>query len=208
MMLKNSTKYYLITGLLSILPIAITGWLVIKLFRYFANPGAKIVAIIFKEDIPKYIPELAGFILTVLFIYIVGVLVSNVLGNQIYGWLEKLLSRIPFINTVYTTIKQIISLLSNTNKTAFKKVVFIEYPRKGIWTLAMVTGESMNDNDESYYHIFVPTTPNPTSGYFLYIPKNETLPSNLTIEAGLKIIISGGMLAPNTNRLNRNKEII
>ena len=90
-MQNKSTKHYLITGLLSILPIALTNLIILKLFQYFANPGAKIVAIIFKNDVPQYIPELAGFILTITFIYIVGLLISNVLGRQVYGWLEKIL---------------------------------------------------------------------------------------------------------------------
>jgi len=201
-MSNKSTKHYIITGLLSILPIALTYWIVLKLFQFFSNPGAKIVAIIFKDYIPKYIPELAGFILTISFIYLVGLLISNVLGRQIYAWFEKILSRIPFVNTVYRTIKQITSHLSAPDRQAFKKVVFIEYPRKGIWTISMVTGESKNKNGELYYHIFVPTTPNPTSGYLLYLPQKDTRQTDMSIEEGMKIIISGGMLAPKTNILD------
>ena len=173
-MSNKSTKHYLITGLLSILPIALTYWIVLKLFQFFSNPGAKIVAIIFKDNVPQYIPELSGFILTISFIYLMGLLISNVFGKQIYAWFEKILSRIPFVNTVYRTIKQITSHLSAPDRQAFKQVVFIEYPRKGIWTLSMVTGESKNKHGELYYHIFVPTTPNPTSGYLLYLPQKDT----------------------------------
>ena len=201
-MLNKSTKHYIITGLLSILPIALTYWIVLKLFQFFSNPGAKIVAIIFKDNVPQYIPELAGFILTISFIYLMGLLISNVLGKQIYAWFEKILSRIPFVNTVYRTIKQITSHLSGPDRQAFRKVVFIEYPRKGIWTLSMVTGESKNKNGELYYHIFVPTTPNPTSGYLLYLPQKDTRQTDMSIEEGMKIIISGGMLAPKTNILD------
>ena len=203
-MQNKSTKHYLITGLLSILPIALTYLIILKLFQYFANPGAKIVEIIFKNDVPQYIPELAGFILTISFIYIVGLLISNVLGRQVYVWLEKILLRIPVVNTVYRTIKQITSHLSDPNRQAFKKVVFIEYPRKGIWTLSMVTGESKNEHGDLYYHIFVPTTPNPTSGYFLYIPQKETYKTGMTIEEGMRIIISAGMLAPKSNQLEKS----
>ena len=201
-MSNKSTKHYLITGLLSILPIALTYWIVLKLFQFFSNPGAKIVAIIFKDNVPQYIPELAGFILTISFIYLMGLLISNVFGKQIYAWFEKILSRIPFVNTVYRTIKQITSHLSGPDRQAFKKVVFIEYPRKGIWTLSMVTGESKNENGEIYYHIFVPTTTNPTSGYLLYIPQKDTRQTDMSIEEGMKIIISGGILAPKTNILD------
>ena len=201
-MLIKSTKHYLLTGLLSILPVALTYWIILKLFQFFSNPGAKIVAIMFKGDAPQYIPELVGFILTILFIYITGQLVSNVLGKQIYEWFEKILSRIPFVNTVYRVIKQITSHISGPDRQAFKKVVFIEYPRKEIWTLSMVTGESRNEKGELYYHVFVPTTPNPTSGYLLYIPQKDTRQTDMSIEEGMKIIISGGMLAPKTNILD------
>jgi len=201
-MLFKSTKYYLITGLLSILPIALTYWIIQKLFQYFSNPGAKIVALIFKNNVPQYFPELAGFLLTILFIYFTGIFISNVLGKRVYILFEKILLRIPVVNTVYRTIKQITSHLSDPERQAFKKVVFIEYPRKGVWTISMVTGESKNKHGELYYHIFVPTTPNPTSGYLLYILQKDTCKTDMSIEEGMKIIISGGLLAPKTNILN------
>ena len=200
-MAPKSFKYYIFTGLLSILPIAATYWILLKLFQFFSTPGAAIVEFIFKDKVPKYVPELAGFILTILFISFAGMVVSNVLGKRIYAWFETVLSRIPVVSIVYRTIKQITSSLSGPNRQAFKKVVYIEYPRKGIWTLTMVTGESINKTGEKYYHIFVPTTPNPTSGYMLYIPQNDTLETEMSVEEGLKIIISGGMLAPGTNQL-------
>ena len=200
-MLSKTTKHYILTGLLSILPITATYWIVVKLFHFFSTPGATIVETIFKDKVPLYIPELAGFILTILFIYIIGILVSNVLGKRVYLWIEGILSRIPVVNAVYGTIKQITTSLSGPERQAFKKVVFIEYPRKGLWTLTMVTGESKNKNGLKYYHIFVPTTPNPTSGYMLYIRQEDTQETNLSVEEGLKIIISGGMLAPNNNQL-------
>ena len=203
-MAAKSTKYYVLTGLLSILPLAATYWIILNLFQFFSRPGAKIVEFIFTDKVPQYIPQLAGFILTILFIYFIGIFVSNVLGKRVYIWFENILSRIPVVNSVYRTIKQITTSLSGPDRQAFKKVVFIEYPRKGIWTLAMVTGESTNEKGDKYYHIFVPTTPNPTSGYMLYVPQRDTHESNMTIEEGLKIIISGGMLAPKINILELN----
>ena len=156
---------------------------------------------------PLYIPELAGFILTILFIYIIGILVSNVLGKRVYLWIEAVLLRIPVVNSVYRTIKQITTSISAPERKAFKKVVFVEYPRKGIWTITMVTGESTNNKGVKIYHIFVPTTPNPTSGFMLYIPQKDAQETDLTIEEGLKIIISGGMLAPKKNHLQFTHDI-
>ena len=206
MFFKN-LKHYILTGLFSILPITATYWIVVKLFYFFSKPGSTIVEIIFSDKAPPYIPELTGFILTILFIYIIGILVSNVLGKRVYLWIESIFSRIPLVNAVYRTIKQIITSISGPERQAFKKVVFIEYPRKGIWTLTMVTGESTNKKGEKFYHIFVPTTPNPTSGYMLYIPQKDTQETDMSIEAGIKIIVSGGMLAPNKNQLELNDGI-
>ena len=203
-MSAKSTKYYILTGLFSILPLAATYWIIVKLFQFFSRPGTSIVNFIFTDNVPPYVPQLSGFILTLMFIYFIGLLVSNVLGKRIIVWVENLLSRIPIVNSVYRTIKQITTSLSGPNRQAFKKVVFIEYPRKGIWTLTMVTGESTNENGNAYYNIFVPTTPNPTSGYMLYVPQRDAQETNMTIEEGLKIIISGGMLAPNKNILELN----
>ncbi len=203
-MAGKSTKYYILTGLISILPLTATYWIVVKLFNFFSRPGASIVEFIFADKVPLYVPQIAGFILTLLFIYLIGILVSNVLGKRLYAWLENMLSRIPVVNSVYRTIKQITTSLSDPDRQAFKKVVFIEYPRKGIWTLTMVTGESTNKKGDAYYHIFVPTTPNPTSGYMLYVPQKDAHETNMSIEEGLKIIISGGMLAPNKNILELN----
>ena len=139
------------------------------------------------------------FILTLLFIYLIGLFISNVIGKNIYTWFEKILSRIPFVNTVYRTIKQITSHISGPDREAFKKVVFIEYPRKGIWTLAMVTGESKDKASKEYYNLYLPTPPNPTSGFMLYALKSDLLETNLSVEEGMKIIISGGVIGPEIN---------
>ena len=204
-MSTKSPRYHLITGLLSIIPVAATYWIIFYLFNFFSNPGATIVEFIFKDKVPDYVPELTGFLLTFIFIYLIGILVSNVIGKRLYSWLETLLAKIPIVNAIYKTIKQITTSLSEPSRHAFKKVVYIQYPREGIWTLTMVTGESINKNNEKYYHIFVPTTPNPTSGYLLYIPKNDTVETNFSVEEGLKIIVSGGLLAPDKNQIPKKR---
>ena len=201
-MLKKTNKYYLLTGLFSILPIAATYWIVIYLFNFFSKPGSKIVELIFHDNIPSYVPEITGFIFTIIFIYLTGILISNVIGKSIYKWIEKILSHIPIINTVYVTIKKITLTISKPDRDSFKKVVFIEYPKNDIWTLAMVTGESIGINRKPYYHIFLPTTPNPTSGFLLFILKENVKESNMSIEEGMKTIISGGLLSPELTQLD------
>ena len=115
--------------------------------------------------------------------------------------MEDMLLKVPVIKTVYRTIKQIIDSISGPGRQAFKKVVFIEYPRKGIWTLTLVTGETIDDHGNYFYHIFVPTTPNPTSGFLLFINKKDVVESNMSIEDAMKTIISGGMIPPDLSQL-------
>ena len=112
---------------------------------------------------------------------------------------EKLLAKIPLVSYIYNTIKQITDTLSISQKQAFEKVVYIEYPKKNIWTIALVTGESRDSKSLEYYQIFVPTTPNPTSGFMLFVKKDDVKEAQMSIDEGLKIIISGGMLAPEKN---------
>ena len=198
--MKNKIQKYIITGIMSIIPIGLTYWIIKTLFIFFSKPGKTIISYIFKvNDITNqwlvYLQYLLGFILTIIFLYLLGLIISNVLGKKLYKFFEYLLEQIPVVNRIYKSIKQITATLSMPNSKAFKKVVLIEYPRTGLWTICMVTGESMQ-GDDLYYNIFVPTTPNPTSGYLLFIKSEDTKELDLTVEEGLKIIISGGMVAP------------
>jgi len=198
---KSHFKQYIFTGLLSILPIYATYWIIKQLFLLFSTPGAKIYYIIFGENTVGYFPEIIGFLLTIISIYIIGRFVKNILGKSLLMKTEKLVERIPIVSLVYKTIKQITESIASQNNNAFKKAIHLEYPRKGLWTLAMVTGESIDKQGNEYYHLFVPTTPNPTSGYMIYALKDDTIETDLPVEAALKIIISGGLLAPELNEL-------
>jgi uncharacterized membrane protein len=183
------------TGLLAIVPVALTFYILKVVFTVLDN----LTSPIFKRmDI--YIPGL-GILLTLLLVYLLGIFVTNVLGKRFLHWLETLIKNIPLVNTIYKTIKQIIQAFTGTTEKKFQSVVFIEYPRKDLWTLAFVTGESKNDKDVEFYHLFVPTTPNPTSGVFIIIPKKDSIETELNVEEALKSVISGGMLAPKQHNL-------
>ena len=183
------------TGLLAIVPVALTFYILKVVFTLLDN----LTSPIFKRmDI--YIPGL-GILLTLLLVYLLGIFVTNVLGKRFLHWLETLIKNIPLVNTIYNTIKQIIQAFTGTAEKKFQSVVFIEYPRKDLWTLAFVTGESKNEKDVEFYHLFVPTTPNPTSGVFIIIPKKDSIETELNVEEALKSVISGGMLAPKQHNL-------
>ena len=206
-------QQYLLTGLISIIPIYLTYWIIKNLFLFFSGPGGIIVGLFLPDFINQnfefggitllsLLQKILGFILTIASLYFLGLIISNVFGKKLYKLFESLLEKIPFVSKVYKSIKQITASISGANSKAFQKVVLVEYPRKGLWTIAMVTGETLDDKDEKYYNIFVPTTPNPTSGYLLFIKSTETKKLDLSVEEGLKIIVSGGMISPEKLNIN------
>jgi len=186
----QSIKTRIIAGLLAIVPIAVTFWILKFLFTFLdslASPFLKKVGI----EIPGL-----GIILTLLFIFVLGLIITNVLGKTLFNWGEKILAKLPIVNTIYNTIKQITSAFSGSTVKSFQQVIFIQYPREGLWTMCFVTNQSKNENGDTFYHVFVPTTPNPTSGVFIVIPKKDAIHPDISVENGLKAIISGGILDP------------
>ena len=163
------------------------------------NISAPLVKEYLKWEIPG-----VGILFTLIFIYLLGLAVTNFLGGKILLIGERIVDRVPLVITIYTTLKQITDTFTKDSLKTFEGAVYIQYPRQGLWTMAFVSGESKNESGTSYFHLFVPTTPNPTSGYFLIIPKTDTVPSGMSAEDGLKTIISGGMLAPNLNPVPDN----
>ena len=186
----------ILTGLLAIAPVALTFYILKAIFSFLDN----LTSPLFKE-MNIYIPGL-GILLTLLLVYFLGLFITNILGKQVLYWFETLIKNIPLVNTIYNTIKQITQAITGTAENNFQSVVYIEYPRKELWTLAFVTGESENENQIELYHLFVPTTPNPTSGVFIIIPKKDTRKTELSIEEALKSVISGGMLASKKHNIN------
>tara|TARA_Y100000996_G_scaffold16925_1_gene12680 strand:- start:897 stop:1490 length:594 start_codon:yes stop_codon:yes gene_type:complete len=188
-------KNYLITGIISIIPIYLTYWIIENLFNFFSGPGKSIIETFFEVEY-QFLIQFVGFILTLTFLIVLGVIVKNVFGKKIYNYFELLLDSIPIINRIYKTIKNVTDTLASSKEQTFTKVVMIEYPKNDLWTLAMVTSESVDTKGEHYYNLFVPTTPNPTSGYLIICKKDKTIDAGVSVEEGLSIIISGGMLGP------------
>ena len=184
----QSIKRRIFAGLLAIVPIAVTFWILKLLFTFFDGFATPIL-----KRIGIEIPGL-GIILTLVIVFVLGLLVTNVLGKSLFKWGERILAKLPIVNTIYKTIKQITSAFSGSTVKSFQQVIFMQYPRIGLWTMCFVTNESQNETGEEFYHVFVPTTPNPTSGVFIIVPKKDVVHPNISVEDGLKAIISGGIL--------------
>ena len=185
----------LFAGVATLLPLYLTFFVIKFLFVTLEEMSDPLLKR-FNLDIPGL-----GIILTVLLIYILGFLVTNFLGRKIFNLGERIVKKVPIVNMIYTTLKQITDTFTKGSTDAFEGAVYIQYPRQGLWTMAFISGESKTKDGVPYYHLFVPTTPNPTSGVFLMIPQADTVATGMSVEEGLKTIISGGLLAPDENPL-------
>lgn len=185
----------LFAGIATLLPLYLTFFVIKFLFLTLEEMSAPMLTKLGVE-----IPGL-GIILTVVLIFILGVLVTNFLGRKIFNLGERIVKKVPIVNIIYTTLKQITDTFTKGSTEAFEGAVYIQYPRTGLWTMAFISGESKTKEGVPYYHLFVPTTPNPTSGFFLMIPQADAVSTGMSVEDGLKTIISGGLLAPEKNPL-------
>ena len=185
----------LFAGVATLLPLYLTFFVIKFLFVTLEEMSDPLLKR-FNLDIPGL-----GIILTVLLIYILGFLVTNFLGRKIFNLGERIVKKVPIVNMIYTTLKQITDPFTKGSTDAFEGAVYIQYPRQGLWTMAFISGESKTKDGVPYYHLIVPTTPTPTSGIFLMIPQADTVATGMSVEEGLKTIISGGLLAPEENPL-------
>ena len=185
----------LFAGVATLLPLYLTYVVIRFLFESLEKMSGPILKQ-FGLDIPGL-----GIILTIILIYLLGIIVTNFLGRKIFDIGESIVKRVPIVSMIYTTLKQITDTFTKGTTDAFEGVVYIQYPRQGLWTMAFISGESKNKDGIPFFHIFVPTTPNPTSGFFLLIPQADAISTGMTVEEGLKTIISGGLLAPSKNPL-------
>ena len=184
-------KRRIFAGLIALMPIMATYWIIKLLFEFLDRLAQPLLAVIGIQ-----IPGL-GIILTILFIFIIGLFVTNVLGRTILKWSEIIVARVPIVITIYNSIKQITGAFSGSTAKSFQRVILIEYPRRNLWTMAFVTNESKNKKGDIFYHLFVPTTPNPTSGVFIIVPKKDAIHPNISVESGLRTIVSGGIIDDN-----------
>ena len=188
-----------LTGILTLLPIYIT-YLLLRFIIGIAPDIPYLRTIPFFND-NEILTNIIEFLGALLVIFFIGLVISNVLGKRLFTLFENIMEKLPLINTIYTSSRQIMQTLTMPGKGNFKQVVLIEYPRKGLWTLAFVTAYSKSKSGEQYVHVFLPTTPNPTSGFMLFIKEKDVRPSGLSIEEGLKTLISGGMISSEKNQL-------
>ncbi|ABB15573.1 DUF502 domain-containing protein [Carboxydothermus hydrogenoformans] len=186
---------YFLTGLAVITPAAITIYILFALFSFFDRPLRGFFAQIFGIDIPGL-----GVLTVALLVPIVGMLATNFIGRKILKKFEQLFIKIPVTRSLYKTSKQLIETFLHPERDAFKSVVLARYPKDGSYALGFITGSGFDEINEKTREkllpVFLPTTPNPTSGWLLYLPEKDIIPLNLSVEDALKIIVSGGIVQP------------
>ena len=193
-------RKYFITGLLVLVPLAITLWVLNLII------GTMDQSLLFLPENwrPKAlmgfdIPGL-GTILTLLIIFLTGLATHNFIGRQVVAVWEAVLTRIPVVNSIYSSVKQVSDTLFSSSGNAFRKALLVQYPRQGSWTIAFLTGvpggDVKNHLAGDFVSVYVPTTPNPTSGFFLMMPRADTIELDMSVDEALKYIVSMGVVAP------------
>lgn len=195
-MLKTSLKRYFLTGLLVIIPL--WGTVLILKTLFVAVDG--ILGDLLVRLVPShYVPGL-GILSLILLVLVTGLFATNFMGKQIVKWWEELLNRVPLVRGIYSTLKSMMDILSFSDHPSYNRVVLIQFPKNGHYCFAFVTGATRGEvqdlAQEPLIHVYVPTSPNPTSGYFLLVPEHEVASIDMSVEEAMKLIVSGGLCSP------------
>lgn len=197
----STLRGYFLTGLLVTAPLAITIWVTLWFLEFVDNNVANLIPPRYNPDyyLPFEIPGL-GLVMAILFFITIGWFARNYFGKLTIRISEYFLEKMPIVRTIYSALKQIFETVMASQSQAFRDVVMFEYPRKGIWVMGFVTGttkgevQSLTDNE--VVNVFLPTTPNPTSGFLLFVPRKDLIFMKMSVEEAIKMVVSGGIITP------------
>ncbi len=200
--IAKALKKYLITGVLVWLPIAVTIWAM----TYIISAADRLISLLPESWQPQHfwgfnIPGL-GIVAATVVLFVTGVFAANVLGRRILGAWDSLLGRIPVVKSIYSSVKKVSESLLSDSSRSFKTPVLVPFPQPGIWTIAFVSGyipdklKGSLPQDDDYISVYVPTTPNPTGGYYIMVKKSDVRELDMSVDQALKYVISLGMVMP------------
>ncbi|MEZ5829940.1 MAG: DUF502 domain-containing protein [Dongiaceae bacterium] len=201
MSLGSRLRTYFFAGILITAPISLTIYLAWLFITFVDERVFSVIPQQYNPEtyLPFSIPGI-GLLLALVGFTLIGALTAGILGRAVNHLFEGILNRLPVIRSIYGAIKQIMETVLANKSSAFRECVLIEYPRKGIWTLAFITGAAKGEvqmrTSEEVINVFVPTTPNPTSGFLLFVPARDVIRLKMPIEDGLKLVVSGGIVTP------------
>jgi len=193
-------RTWLVAGLLVWVPLGVT-FLVVKLLVDLTDQVLLLLPTQYRpEHVLGFNLPGVGIALTLLIVIITGIIFANLFGRRLVRLWEDILARIPLVRSIYSSVKQITETLFSAQGKSFRKVVLVEYPRRELWTLAFLTGDTaqglIDITERDLASIYVPTTPNPTSGFFIMVPREDIVELDISVEAGLKLILSTGVVVP------------
>ncbi len=203
--LSARLRAYFFAGVLVTAPLAITFWLVWQVISWIDRSIKPLIPAQYNPEtyLPFSVPGI-GLIVSLVFLTLVGAFAAGVVGRLVVRMSERILARMPVVRSIYSATKQIFETVLAQSSRAFRDVVLVEYPRRGVWTIAFITGPTVGEiqarSDEELVNIFVPTTPNPTSGFLLFVPKRDLIPLSMSVEEGIKMVVSGGIVTPPDRR--------
>lgn len=199
----------LLRGLMLILPLVVTIWLIGLLFgaiNDLVTPplrwALERTGIETRDWFNRFVAPLISVLLTVGFVYALGWISSNLIGRRLLGWVEAVILRVPVVRRIYGSARQLLDAFRATSQRSFSQVVMMEYPRRGMWTLGFVTNDSPHAIPQAdggtlpALPVFLPTTPNPTSGWMILVPTRDLMVLDLSVEDAIKLIVSGGIVSP------------
>ena len=205
-------RAYFLAGILVTAPIGITVYLAWIFINFVDRQVTPLIPAPYNPEnyLPFSIPGL-GLIIVITILTLIGAVTAGFVGRLFQRTSERVLARVPVIRSVYSATKQIFETVLARQSTAFREAVLVEYPRRGIWAIAFITGrtkgEVQNLTEEEVINIFLPTTPNPTSGFLLFVPKKELVPLSMAVEEAIKMVISGGIVTPPDRRPKEERDV-
>jgi uncharacterized membrane protein len=197
-------KTNLLTGFLIIVPLILTFWvfyfIISKLNLVMLEPIMRILKLYFSPEYLEFLPKVLILVLFLILLVVIGFAARIIVVRNIFGFGEKILYKLPMVRTLYGTFKEISIAFLGNKESIFKKVVMVEYPSKGMYSIGFVTSEEKGELQEksakNLINIFVPTSPNPTTGMIVLIPENEIIHLDMSVAEGMKMIISAGAVVP------------
>ena len=192
---------YFLTGIIVTAPVGLTFYVSFLFIGFIDAKVRNIIPVQYHYDnlLPFEIPGL-GLLFVFIMLTFIGFLTAGLIGRYIIKLGERIIARLPIIRSVYGALKQIFESVLKTSSKSFREVVLIEYPRKGIWAIGFITGDTKGEVQhslkEEIVNVFLPTTPNPTSGFLLFVPRKDLKVLNMNVEEGIKMVISGGIVTP------------
>jgi len=204
-------RAYFFAGILVTAPIGITLYLTWLIIDFIDGTVTPLIPSRYNPEtyLPFGVPGL-GVIVAVVFLTLVGALTAGLVGRWVVRLFDRLMQRMPVVRNIHSALKQILETVLAQQSKAFRQVVLVEYPRHGIWAIGFITGDTVGEvqhlTEDDVVNVFLPTTPNPTSGFLLFVPRSDVFVLSMTVEEGIKMVVSGGIVTPPDRRPTSQQE--